>query len=45
MYVVLAFHSRGLVRAVLAELEHTAVAAGYRRVMLETGQPRPKAIS
>jgi GNAT superfamily N-acetyltransferase len=45
MYVAPAFRGRGLARAVLASLERTAVAAGYRRVILETGQRQPEAIA
>jgi GNAT superfamily N-acetyltransferase len=45
MYVKPAFRGRGLARAVLAELETTAVAAGYPRVILETGQRQPEAIA
>ena len=45
MYVAPAFRGRGLARAVLAELERTAVEAGYRRVILETGQPQPETIA
>ncbi|MGD9510132.1 MAG: GNAT family N-acetyltransferase [Geminicoccaceae bacterium] len=45
MYVAPACRGRGLARAVLAELERTAVAAGHRRVILETGQLQPEAIA
>jgi GNAT superfamily N-acetyltransferase len=45
MYVTPAFRGRGLARAVLAELERTAAEAGYRRVILETGQRQPEAIA
>ncbi len=45
MYVTPAFRGRGLARAVLAELERKAVAAGYRRVILETGSKQPEAIA
>lgn len=45
MYVVPAFRGRGLARAVLGELERTALAAGYRRVILETGTKQPEAIA
>lgn len=45
MYVAPAFRGRGLARAILASLERTAVAAGYRRVILETGQRQPEAIA
>jgi len=45
MYVTPAFRGRGLARAVLAELERTAVEGGYRRVILETGQQQPEAIA
>ena len=45
MYVAPAFRGRGLARAVLAELERTAVEAGYGRVILETGRPQPEAIA
>jgi GNAT superfamily N-acetyltransferase len=45
MYVTPAFRGRGLARAVLAELERTALAAGYRRVILETGSKQPEAIA
>jgi GNAT superfamily N-acetyltransferase len=45
MYVSPAFRGRGLARFLLAELERTAVEAGFRRVILETGQRQPEAIS
>ena len=45
MYVAPAFRGRGLARAVLAALERTAVEAGHRRVILETGQRQPEAIA
>lgn len=45
MYVSPAFRGRGLARAVLAELERTALDAGYRMVVLETGQRQPEAIA
>jgi GNAT superfamily N-acetyltransferase len=45
MYVSPAFRGRGLARSVLAELERTAAEAGFGRVILETGQRQPEAIS
>ncbi|MCP2260930.1 Acetyltransferase (GNAT) family protein [Streptoalloteichus tenebrarius] len=45
MYVVEAARGRGLARAVLAELERTAMAAGRRRLVLETGTRQPEAIA
>lgn len=45
MYVTPAFRGQGLARAVLAELERTAMAAGFRRVILETGSKQPEAIA
>ena len=44
MYVTPAARSRGLARQMLAELERTARAAGYRRMILETGSKQPEAI-
>ena len=44
MYVAEAHRGRGYARAVLAELERTAAAAGRLRVVLETGIPQPEAI-
>ncbi|WP_459718565.1 GNAT family N-acetyltransferase [Actinophytocola sp. KF-1] len=45
MYVRPSFRGRGLARAVLAELERTAGAAGYTRLILETGSRQPEAIA
>lgn len=45
MYVVPGARGRGLARALLAELELTAKRAGYRRLILETGQRQPEAIA
>ncbi|MGH3880410.1 MAG: GNAT family N-acetyltransferase [Actinophytocola sp.] len=45
MYVAPAARGRGVARAVLAELERTAVEAGYRRMVLETGIHQPEAIA
>jgi GNAT superfamily N-acetyltransferase len=44
MYVVPAARGRGLSRVLLAELERRAVAAGRRRLVLETGTRQPEAI-
>jgi len=44
MYVVPSARGRGLSREVLAELERSAVAAGRRRMVLETGTRQPEAI-
>jgi ribosomal protein S18 acetylase RimI-like enzyme len=45
MYVAPDARGRGLARALLAELEHTAALAGRKRVVLETGQRQPEAIA
>ncbi len=45
MYVAPHARGRGLARAILAELEHTAGAAGRRRLLLETGLRQPEAIA
>ncbi|MBN9101408.1 MULTISPECIES: GNAT family N-acetyltransferase [unclassified Pseudonocardia] len=45
MYVDDAHRGRGYARSVLAELERTAVAAGRRRAVLETGTKQPEAIA
>lgn len=45
MYVAPDVRGRGLARALLAELERTAAAAGRRRMVLETGQAQPEAIA
>ena len=44
MYVTAAARGRGLARRMLAELERTARAAGYHRVILETGSKQPEAV-
>jgi ribosomal protein S18 acetylase RimI-like enzyme len=44
MYVVPAARGRGLSRILLVELERRAVAAGRRRLVLETGIRQPEAI-
>jgi GNAT superfamily N-acetyltransferase len=44
MYVVPEERGRGLARRILAELESTAVAAGYDLMVLETGLMQPEAI-
>ncbi len=45
MYVRSAARGLGLARAMLAELERTAVAAGHRRMILETGKKQPEAVA
>jgi GNAT superfamily N-acetyltransferase len=45
MFVVREHRGRGHARAVLAELERLARAAGYRRIVLETGVLQPEAIA
>jgi ribosomal protein S18 acetylase RimI-like enzyme len=45
MYVTAAHRGKGYARAVLAELERTAAAAGLRRIVLETGTEQPEAIA
>jgi GNAT superfamily N-acetyltransferase len=45
MYVVEGYRGKGYARAVLAELERTAAAAGRLRLVLETGIPQPDAIA
>ncbi len=45
MYVRPAHRQRGVARAVLADLEARARAAGYARVVLETGERQPAAIA
>lgn len=45
MYVSAEHRGRGHARAVLAELERSAAAAGRRRLILETGTRQPEAIA
>ena len=45
MYVAAAHRGRGIARAVLAELERSAAAAGRRRMVLETGARQPEAVA
>lgn len=45
MFVRETHRRRGLARIVLAELERTAVEAGIRRLVLETGEQQPEAIA
>ncbi len=45
MYVAPAVRGAGHARAVLAHLEATAYATGYRAMVLETGQAQPEAIT
>ena len=45
MFTAAGFRNRGLARAVLAELERTAAAAGIEEIVLETGTVQPEAIA
>jgi len=45
MYVCRTARRRGFARAILAELERTARAAGHRRMILETGTVLPEAVA
>lgn len=45
MFVAAAWRGKGVARAVLAELERTAAAAGLSRTVLETGRAQPEAIA
>jgi GNAT superfamily N-acetyltransferase len=45
MFVAAEARGRGFARAVLAELERTAFAAGGRRIVLETGHAQPEALA
>jgi GNAT superfamily N-acetyltransferase len=45
MYVTGAARRAGAARAMLAELERTAQAAGHRRAILETGGRLPEAVA
>ena len=45
MYVSPGARRRGFARAILAELERTALATGHRRMILETGTVLPEAIA
>ena len=45
MFTVAAYRNRGVARAVLAELERTAAAAGIEEIVLETGIVQPEAIA
>jgi GNAT superfamily N-acetyltransferase len=45
MFTVDGFRNRGVARAVLAELERTAAAAGIEELVLETGTVQPEAIA
>jgi GNAT superfamily N-acetyltransferase len=44
MYVAKRARGEGYARAILAELERTARAAGFRRLILETGSKQPEAV-
>jgi GNAT superfamily N-acetyltransferase len=45
MFVTPAARGRGWARAILAELERTALAAGHHRMILETGSVLPEAVA
>lgn len=45
MYVMPSARGRGFARAILAELERTAAAAGRVRIVLESGTAQPEAIA
>jgi GNAT superfamily N-acetyltransferase len=45
MFTAPAARGRGVARALLAELERTAAAAGHDRVVLETGLAQPEAMT
>jgi GNAT superfamily N-acetyltransferase len=45
MFTAAEHRNRGVARAVLAELEHTAAAAGIKELVLETGTVQPEAIA
>ena len=45
MYVRPQFQRRGLARQLLSHLETTAAAAGFERLILETGLEQPEAIT
>ena len=45
MYVQPSARGRGFARAILAELERTALSRGRRRIVLETGLMQPEAIA
>ncbi|WP_269810145.1 GNAT family N-acetyltransferase [Kineosporia sp. NBRC 101677] len=45
MYVRPAFRRRGLARKLLSAAEQRAVVLGYRRLVLETGDQQPEAVS
>jgi GNAT superfamily N-acetyltransferase len=45
MFVARPARRAGLARAILAELERTALAAGHRRMILETGRAQPEAVA
>jgi GNAT superfamily N-acetyltransferase len=45
MFTVAAARHRGVARAVLAELERTAAAAGIEQIVLETGTAQPEAMA